>query len=757
MRGKRLSYTLPTAARGPYEGILTHVHRAADGSVHWRATCSDDGVDEYATRMTTDLHEDFIRNAGVEGMPYLTIAHYNQIARIGRATKLYRDNRRLKAEGIFWTDHEDEFVRQLAAAAAERALEEAKTMPRLRTIRTSIGFIPYAADQENLGVMAYTRGYLSEVAMTTYPANSRADFAAGKDEEMRSLKPELMRQDAENIVGEEMASELDRRLKQAMGDQSRSGDTLEYLYRSLQDEMPRTAVATHKGRAVETDSWDGNAAVQRAQRHASPDGSGDAETVNWKTYRSFFATVNEDGAEKFGAYAFLHHDVDDNGVFVSLSGLIAAGAAASDNPDAQKHLSPHYVQFDRSAPWERERTNLAHRMEDIEDLRILNTSGLVSGDAITRAIDGLIADFPDQTLDRSGVETEFDPAKGLILRTGKLQPLLIPISNIISRVGRRLQGKKLAEMENAITTLSAVLAWAKEKDESAEGEDDKSRTYEEAKVDPAHPFRAALKDRCGYDVDPDKGLMETLDDQEVREWVFKALWTLGDIIGANFNGEAELTLEARLGNIQDSTGEFLQIVNALAMQRFGGGRSAAPQADNSSEMTQEGQRNDVKPTGADAGTVNPDAGASTRQPDLQRFDATVSELRQVIVDGDVAKIQEKLDILTPAIEDALGPSSPESHETVDLDPVMQRLGGVEIQQATILERLNDLAEMMDNPPAAITPSERPARSFAPRRRSYAPGPAPTPTPNGDEDRRQGGPMKIADVARRSVGLGSRYP
>ena len=112
---------------GSYEGMLTRV-ADRDGVVTWRTTCSDDGVDVYATRMTTELHDDFIRRAQVRGLPWLTIGHYNQLARIGRATKLYRDGRRLKAEGVFFTTEEiarqhgyegDDFTLKLARAAAD--------------------------------------------------------------------------------------------------------------------------------------------------------------------------------------------------------------------------------------------------------------------------------------------------------------------------------------------------------------------------------------------------------------------------------------------------------------------------------------------------------------------------------------------------------------------------------------------------------------------------------------------------------------
>lgn len=230
---------LPEITAGPFEGIFTHVQRAADGTVRWRSTVSDDGVDLYGTRMTTDLHEDFIRNAQ-GAMPYLTISHYNQLARIGRADKLYRDGRRLKAEGSFFVDSEDPFVAQLAQAAAERALAEQSMMPRLRQIRTSIGFTPTGADVEDLGIIGYTRGRLPEITMTCSPGNSRVDFGAERSNDVtvkRSLSPDFMQQDAASIVGEELAAELAKRYGAATKGLKRAGedeDGMVMLYRALQ-------------------------------------------------------------------------------------------------------------------------------------------------------------------------------------------------------------------------------------------------------------------------------------------------------------------------------------------------------------------------------------------------------------------------------------------------------------------------------------------------------------------------------------------
>lgn len=745
---------LPAGVRGPFEGVFTQVRRADDGKVYWRTTCSDDGVDKWATRMTTDLHEDFIRNAeGLSGMPYLTIAHYNELARIGRATKLYRDGRRLKAEGAFWTDHEDEFTRALATKAADAALAEANLMPRLRQIRTSIGFHPTAAEQEDLGVMAYTRGVLPEIAMTTSPGNSRVDFDAGRSDDMqtRALKPEFMREDASNIVGEEMAEELDRRLKAVIGRSDPNADTLELLYRSAAEGKVVAVVSVKAGHAEKTESWNGADSLVRARQFASDD---------WTKYESLFATVNPERRDSHDAYGFLHHDVDaKDAPFLSLAGLIAAGAAAtgsrseSANLEAQKHLEPHYAEFDRTAPWKRDRANMAHRLEDIDDLRILQRSGLVEEAAVERAI----GDFGDNVITGVGIGTAVEgltisPIEGgWEYRTGTLEPVALKVAPLLARVGRRLQGKRLSEMENAIKALSAIAEWAK-----VEEADNADIAIEPRTVAPALPFRTALKERGMYETEPDDSLIEQLNMQSVREMIFNATYALSDIVCANLetgDDDDPLSLEGRLANVQNATSEYLQVVNALLMSAYGGGRSAPN--DNRDEMKPQGTRTDVKPDVQAPGGVK-DAGGSDAKPDLQRFEQTVEQLRQHIIDSDPAKVQDALNALVPAIEETMG--QPEGTE--EMDAILARVAGNEIGISAIQEQLTELLDRMDTrsteglesvPRTAYNPP-------VPRRRGYAPGPPPTTVRSDDEPQRWDGktPLKIRDVARQSVGL-NRYP
>ena len=202
------------------DGHLSKVWRDAGGIARWKSTCSDDGVDLYGTRMTIDFQKDMCAraNAGIAaGGPlpvWLGIAHYRRFSQIGTVDRLYVDGRRLKAEGRWLTDAPDELTRNLAAAAFEKALDEAKVLPAHRAIRTSIAFYPEAFEIEDCGIIAYTRGGLEHIALTTRPGNSRVDFGLGDEEDTmpgkrsKTGRRELRREDAASIVGDELAERL---------------------------------------------------------------------------------------------------------------------------------------------------------------------------------------------------------------------------------------------------------------------------------------------------------------------------------------------------------------------------------------------------------------------------------------------------------------------------------------------------------------------------------------------------------------------
>lgn len=123
-------------------------------------------------------------------------------------------------------------------------------------------------------------------------------------------------------------------------------------YADLFDKALQGSVGTHVTDKEETISWDTNEAESRWRKWASKDGSGEPETINWKQYESGFAHVDGD-REQFGSYGFLHHDVVNGKPVVVRAGVLAAGDTASgeSNKSVQRHLTPHYGQFEHSAPW----------------------------------------------------------------------------------------------------------------------------------------------------------------------------------------------------------------------------------------------------------------------------------------------------------------------------------------------------------------------------------------------------------------------
>jgi hypothetical protein len=275
-------------------------------------------------------------------------------------------------------------------------------------------------------------------------------------------------------------------------------------------------------------------------------------------------------------------------------------------------------------------------------------------------------------------------------------------------------------------------------------------------VDRETTFRAAYTERCGAEVHPDSGLIQTMESAKQRELIFNAGYTLMDIVNANLrtddDDDDDMELEDRMGNVEKATGEFLQVVNALMMGSFGGGRSApVAQADNTN-MTTQTTNETVKPEGADAGTVKPE-GVIPGGPDLSRFEEAQNVLRQAIIDGDEEKIQAALDALGPVIVDTLetpdgAPSAPQNEAVENL---ASRMSGLEAQFGRLIDAL-------ENQPSAPPVEEGlPAirRPYAPRRRSFAPGPAPASVTRSKAPA-PGQPRKISEVVRESVGLPS-YP
>lgn len=120
-----------------------------------------------------------------------------------------------------------------------------------------------------------------------------------------------------------------------------------------------TAVSIHTPSPLEDSSWDADSAESDIRRWA---GGPDKEDIDWEKYAKGFAYYDGDDRENFGSYKLPHHKVVDSELRTSERGVIAAGNAVSgsrggvdipsdDVSNVKSHLSKHYNQFDRNAPW----------------------------------------------------------------------------------------------------------------------------------------------------------------------------------------------------------------------------------------------------------------------------------------------------------------------------------------------------------------------------------------------------------------------
>ena len=656
-----------------YEAPMTRV-REQDGKVTWETTASDDGVDKYATRMTVELHDDFIRNAAQMGMPFLTVAHFNQLARIGRADKLWRDGRRLKASGHFFIDDEDPLIRELARAAADTALEDMKSPPRQRKVRTSIGFKPGPGGiiTEDLGVLAYVRGYLAEITMTTHPGNSRVDFSSERSEEMKvRITPDFMEQDAATIVGEDLAKKL-RDKFEAVAGRSAEDDPVEIIYRALEELGDET---------------------------------------------------------KFVAMAY----------------------QTGDDAEKRAEVEEGFKGIGRTVPWQRDQAKLIDRLEELDDLRILQEADLVGEEkvAIVRAklsLDIAGGKVPNvegcEIVDNEGqevilVRSERFGDQGLGLVTDEEVEL-------VERVGRKLQGKRLDQLNGiadaigeAAGGLKDLVEWAKAEAKGDEGE----RSYEPREVAPDADFEKALVARFGG-VEADDSLIETMEQHSMMEVAFEAAMTLTDIVVANMAPDYEGSLEDRMQNVEKALNEYGQVVSPMLVSAFGGGRSAPPPKNGNKP---ESDPTNVNRAGDGTGPVNAGDG-SKGQPDLTGLDAAVAKKRQLVLDGaPVEDIQAAMAEEVKEIETILG-EQPENDQPPVGEETVARVAQLEIGMSQATEGINEILERLD---ARQEPASPPRNYGLPRQRSLPAGPPPAATPKAQP--RQIGRSRLGQAQRLTVG------
>ena len=206
--------------------------------MRWFAVASDTDRDDYDEKMSIELYNDFIRRAVEEeappeelctdawcgGMPYLSLSHYpdlNGMGLAGPTQGLYVHGNALKAKGVF---SDTKLGRTCFKSICDDLYSEEKS--DTEKIRISIGFIDWAHYHGNfkfvrknltdrcpmcaqgVGDRTFARGHLLHLALTRIPVNTRTDILPVVEDSMATRK-----EDAESIVGEELAEELEHEAK----------------------------------------------------------------------------------------------------------------------------------------------------------------------------------------------------------------------------------------------------------------------------------------------------------------------------------------------------------------------------------------------------------------------------------------------------------------------------------------------------------------------------------------------------------------
>lgn len=213
-----------------------------NGTMKWSAVNSDVDWDLYGERMSVQLYEKmlgYIKESAPPppafkdmvcsdywcgGMPYLSIAHYNDgngVAVPGEPLELFIDGKQLKAKGVLFNTPLGTAVWK-SLKADEQGLDENK-------IRISIAFLDLAHKhgdggstfhrkslsdvcpecKSGKGEKIYLDGYLVHLALTRVPVNPRT-IMEPEDVMAKKSKIETKKDDAISIIGEELTQEVEK-------------------------------------------------------------------------------------------------------------------------------------------------------------------------------------------------------------------------------------------------------------------------------------------------------------------------------------------------------------------------------------------------------------------------------------------------------------------------------------------------------------------------------------------------------------------
>lgn len=117
------------------------------------------------------------------------------------------------------------------------------------------------------------------------------------------------------------------------------------------------------------------------RKHASSDGTGDKDTINWPVYEKGFLTVTDDG-HHFGDYHYLHHDIENGHMVTPIEGVHAAASRIAQNltgaelRSAQHHLGADYHEAGETPPWEHKPQEV--RLDDVAETLLDDAQGAAS-------------------------------------------------------------------------------------------------------------------------------------------------------------------------------------------------------------------------------------------------------------------------------------------------------------------------------------------------------------------------------------------
>lgn len=251
--------------RDAYNEIELHITKASvqpDGRARWQVVASDTGLDRVDERTSTTLFRDWIERIekGLvtpflpsPTMPFLGVSHYPALDGEGEAgitERMFIDGDRFKADGSFLTDPQHSVGTALfEAIRTERALIK-KGEPIETPIRISAGWWDLQhqhgefvftrrslADRcpmcdQGVKDKFYSKGQLDHFAATRVPMNPRTSI----DIEEKSMNKKTRKEDAESIIGGDLAARLDEKVR--LVGKSESTDT----WVASADEFPEAMV-----------------------------------------------------------------------------------------------------------------------------------------------------------------------------------------------------------------------------------------------------------------------------------------------------------------------------------------------------------------------------------------------------------------------------------------------------------------------------------------------------------------------------------